>query len=55
VAGWHALGSGLDQQAKHVEAVVLRQRGEADDGIGFFQISTIAEMTTWVKQYFNGC
>ena len=32
LAGGHAVRAGLDQQAKHIEAVVLGERSQGRDG-----------------------
>jgi hypothetical protein len=62
VAGRHAIGAGFNQQAKHIEAIVLRQSGENRDSILLFHISMIIETTEgrqvtfqfWLKYKFLG-
>ena len=41
---WHALGSGLHKQAKHVKAIILGKCGQGRDNIRFFHISVDIEM-----------
>jgi hypothetical protein len=40
----HTLGSGLNQEPKHGEAMLLSQRGQSRHGIRIFHISMIIEI-----------
>lgn len=44
-AGWHALGSRLHKQAKHIQPIILCECGQGRDDFCFFHISTNIEMT----------
>jgi len=44
-AGRHPLRSGLDKQAGTHQAIILGESGQRRDGIRFFHISTIIELS----------
>jgi hypothetical protein len=44
LSGGHAVGSGLNQEPEHGEAVFLRESGQSRDGICLFHTSTNIEM-----------
>jgi hypothetical protein len=53
--GRHALRSRFHKQAEHIKAIVLGECGQGRDNICLFHISTIIEIMTPVKSYFNVC
>jgi hypothetical protein len=52
-AGRHPLGSGLHQQAEHVEPIVLSERGQGCDDVWLFHISMIIEITSRRQAIFQ--
>jgi hypothetical protein len=51
--GGHAFRTGLHQQPKHSETIVLGERGQSRHGICLFHASTITEISASVKRHFN--
>jgi hypothetical protein len=44
-AGRHARGTGFNEQAEHIEAIILGEGGQRRDDICLFHISTIIELS----------